>query len=139
MGKLNIASYGVVILLMLVCANSTHAQTDSAKQVDRIHLRDGSVLEGKVKTIKPDIVEFVERETNLAYEIKKSEIKVIVLSSGKTITFSDEPAPKKEPPPQQIQQPVIIEKESGSDTGLVIAATVGVVLVLLRIIGAASQ
>jgi hypothetical protein len=107
--------------------------------VDKIHLRDGSVLEGKVKTIKPDIVEFVERETNIPYEIRKSEIKVIVLSTGKTISFADEIAPKKEQPPQQNQQPIIIEKDSGSNAGLVIAATVGVVLVLLLVIGAASQ
>jgi len=130
---------GVLVTMILICASVSQAQTDTTAQVDRIHLRNGSVLEGKVTVIKTDVVEFIERETNLTYEFKKTDISVIVLSSGKSITFADESAPKNEQPQQQNAQPTIIEKDSGAPVGLVILATVGAVLIILILVGAAAS
>ena len=128
-----------VITFLLVCVSSLNAQTDTTVRVDKVHLRNGSILEGKVKVVKTDIVEFVENETDLTYELRKSEIRVIILGSGKSISFADEPDPKTSPAPSQPLQPVIIEKEGGSNTGLVILATIGALLMFLLILGAASS
>ena len=53
-------------------------------------MRDGSVLSGKVIVIKSDVVTFTENATSLSYELRKSEIASILLSSGKSLSFSDE-------------------------------------------------
>lgn len=127
----------IFFLLTLMSYSILQAQTDTTTtQLDRVHLRNGSILEGKVKVIKTDIVEFTEWETNLVYELKKSEIKVIVLSSGKSISFSDEPNEKQNEP---VSQPYVVEKDDGAPVGLIILASVGAVLLVLLLIGAAAQ
>ncbi len=129
----------VLVALILFSGSLIQAQTDTTKELDKVHLKNGTVLAGKVKVVKTDIIEFVERDTDLAYELKKSEIKVIVLGSGKSITFTDEPVSNPNQPPAQTQQPVIIEKESGAPVGLIVLASVGAVLGILLLIGAAAQ
>jgi len=127
----------ILLPMILICLSVAQAQPDTTAQVDKIHLRNGSVLEGKVKVVKTDLVEFVEKQSNLLYEFKKSEIQVIVLSSGQTISFADQPAPAI-PQPQPVQ-PTVVEKDHGAPVGLVILASVGAVLVILLLIGAAAS
>ncbi|KAF0146964.1 MAG: hypothetical protein FD143_3154 [Ignavibacteria bacterium] len=128
----------IITILTVLSWSVSKAQTDSIGQIDKVHLKDGTVLEGKVKIIKTDLVEFIERETNLVYEFRKSEIKVILLSSGKSISFSDE-TNKTNEQPQQTSQPYVVEKEDGAPVGLIILASVGAVLLVLLLIGAAAQ
>lgn len=123
-------------LIMLFVING-YAQTDT---LDRMELRDGQILFGKVEKIKSDIVEFRESETGLIYETQKKDIRYIQLVNGKVLTFEEEynEAQQNQTQPPQ-QEPVVIEKDSGPSTGLIILATVGVVLVVLLLIGAAAQ
>ncbi len=137
MNHFSFARTAIFFLIMFISSSILQAQTDTTTtQLDRVHLRNGSILEGKVKVIKTDIVEFTEGETNLVYELKKSEIKVIVLSSGKSISFSDEPYEKQNEP---VTQPYVVEKDDGAPVGLIILASVGAVLLVLLLIGAAAQ
>ena len=126
----------IFILMTLIGWSISQAQTDTTAQLDKVHLRNGSILEGKVKVIKTDIVEFTEWETNLVYELKKTEIMVILLSSGKSISFSEELNEKQN---QQVPQPYVVEKDDGAPVGLIILASVGAVLLVLLLIGAAAQ
>lgn len=131
-------SLAVLLVMVLICASISRAQpTDTMVGTDKVYLRDGSILEGSVKVIKTEIVEFVELETNLTYELEKTEIKLILLASGKSITFPDGPTPMEAA--QQAAQPQVIEKDGGAPVGLVILASVGVMFVLLLLIGAAAS
>ncbi len=110
---------------------------DSVDVTDKVHLKKGNMLVGKVTLIKVDVVEFVEQETNLKYELSKAEIKVIILSSGKTLSFADEAVPAQQS--ASSPTPIVIEKESGPSAALVILAAIGGTLILLLLIGAAAQ
>ena len=79
----------ILSLILLVSITSfTQAQTDTVK-TDKVYMLDGSTVDGKVKTIKNDIVIFTEKETGVDYEINKSDIKVIILANGKPLGFTE--------------------------------------------------
>ena len=113
----------------------------SQEVLDKMELRNGQVIFGKVEKIKSDMVDFKESETDLVYETLKKDIRLIQLANGKILTFEEyQSEPKSETQtPQQTQQPIVIEKESGPSTGLIILASVGAVLLVLLLIGAAAQ
>ena len=122
-----------VLLLVIIC----FAQTEV---LDKMELRNGQVIMGKVEKIKTDMVDFKESETGLIYETDKKDIRYIQLASGKILTFEEEYQEAQQNETQTPeQQPVVIEKDSGPSVGLIILATVGVVLVVLLLIGAAAQ
>ena len=126
----------LIPLFILLLALTGYAQTDS---LDKMELKDGTLLMGKVEKIKTDVVEFKENETGLIYENNKADIRYIQLSSGKVLTFEDYQNPDNNTTQNTQQPPVVIEKDDGPSTGLIILATVGVVLIVLLIIGAAAQ
>jgi hypothetical protein len=104
-----------------------------------MELKDGTVIMGKVEKIKTEVVEFKESETGLIYESNKADIRYIQLANGKILTFENYQAPTSNETQTSQQQPVVMEKDDGPDVGLIILATVGVVLVVLLLIGAAAQ
>jgi len=126
----------IMVLYILLFAMISFAQTED---LDKMELKDGKVIMGKVEIIKTDVVDFRESETNLLYETSKKDINYILLSTGKVLTFEDYQNPDNSTPQTTQQPPVVIEKDDGPSTGLIILATVGVVLIVLLIIGAAAQ
>lgn len=88
------------LIFFLVSISFIQAQTDTVK-TDKVYMLDGSTMDGKVKTVKNDIVVFTDKETGVDYEIKKSDIKVIILASGKPIIFTENTEVSKNvyPPP----------------------------------------
>jgi len=85
--------FTILSLILLVSIFSfTQAQTDTVK-TDKVYMLDGSTIDGKVKTVKNDIVVFTEKETGVDYEINKSDIKVIILGNGKPLVFTETKAP----------------------------------------------
>jgi len=104
---------------------------------DRVHMKNGKVYVGEVKTVKERTIEFFDFDTQLNYEFPQSDIEVILLSNGKTLTFTSTQLPSQ--PAQQPQQPVVIKEEGGASVGLIILASVGAVLLVLLLIGAAAQ
>jgi hypothetical protein len=114
-----------------------------ADTVDKIYLKNDAMFTGKVKMIRSDAVEFIDSDTKLSFEFKKSEIKVIILSSGKVLTFADNAEQPKEaavaPAPSQPAQYYPPPQDSGPGAGVIILAAVGAVLVLLLIIGALAS
>lgn len=126
----------LISFFILSFAVICYAQTED---LDKMELKDGKVIMGKVEVIKTDVVDFRESENNLLYETSKKDISYILLSTGKVLTFDvSNETPQNETQPTQ-QPPVVIEKDDGPSTGLIILATVGVVLIVLLIIGAAAQ
>lgn len=81
----------ILIIFFSLRSISLYSQQDSTTKIDKIYLEDGTTLKGKVVTIKKDVVDFIDSETNLSYEFAKSEIKFIQLHNGKTLTFKDKP------------------------------------------------
>ena len=119
------------------------AKRDTA---DKIYLKNEAMFTGKVKMIRSDAVEFYDSDTQLAYEFKKSEIRVIILSTGKVLTFGDNAeqpkqaeAPAATPSPSQPAQYYPPQQESGTGAGVIILAAVGAVLVLLLVVGALAS
>lgn len=125
----------LILLFALFSVAFCNAQTED---LDKMELRNGQVLMGKVEKIKSDMVDFKEAETDLVYETLKKDIRLIQLANGKILTFEDYQTPVKSetPPPQQ---PVIIEKDDGAPVGLIVLASVGAVLLVLILIGLVAQ
>ncbi|GJQ44134.1 MAG: hypothetical protein D8M26_13555 [Ignavibacteriae bacterium] len=113
----------------------------SQEVLDKMELRNGQVIMGKVEKIKTDMVDFKEAETDLVYETMKRDIRLIQLANGKILTFEEyqTTGQNETQTPQQTQQPIIIEKDDGPSTGLIILAAIGGVLLVLLLIGAAAQ
>ena len=111
----------------------------SQSDTDKVHMRNGRLYVGEVKTVKERTVEFYDYSTELNFELAQDDIEVIVLSNGKTLTFAapKPPAQQQQPPTQQ--QPAVVKEEDGPPVGLIILATVGIVLVVLLLVGAAAQ
>jgi len=125
----------IFLLSNLINENYLYCQTDSSViKNDKVHMKNGQILEGKVKVIKKDEVEFTEYSTNLSYELQKSDIKVILLSNGKSISFSEN---KTDSPVKK--DTVVVEKDGGTSPALIILGAVGAVLIVLLLIGAAAQ
>lgn len=79
----------ILSLILLVSITSfAQAQTDTVK-FDKVYMLDGSILDGNVKMIMSEFVVFVEKETQLNYEINKNDIKVIALANGKFVVFNN--------------------------------------------------
>ena len=126
-----------IIIFFLIFAFIAYTQQEV---FDKIELKNGKVYIGKVEKVKSDIVEFKDNETGLLYELAKSDIRYIQLTSGKILTFEDElKEEKKQDTTNSWQQPQTVEKDDGAPVGLIILATVGVVLLVLLLIGAAAQ
>ena len=129
--KLTIAFF---ILLFTVIG---YAQTED---LDKMELRNGQIMFGKVEKIKSDMVDFKESETGLIYESAKKDIRYIQLASGKILTFEEEYQTAQQNETQTTQQqPVIIERDGSAPFGLIFLAAIGGVLVILLLIGAAAQ
>ena len=106
-----------MLALILLCSMTLPAQTDPV-ETDKIYLLDGKVLEGKVNLIKNDVVQFTDKETEIQYEINKTDIKVIVLASGKPIML-DEVKVEETPPVPPVATtvaPVVVETETEQST-----------------------
>jgi len=78
----------IIFTILMMFSITSFSQTDTVK-TDKVYMLDGTIYDGKVKTIKSDMVIFVEKETELEYELFKTDIKVIVLGNGKPVVFSD--------------------------------------------------
>lgn len=129
----------LIPFFVLLFAVISYAQTED---LDKMELRDGQVIMGKVEKIKTEVVDFKESETGLIYETAKKDIRYIQLTSGKILTFEEEyqvAQQNETQTPEQTQTPVVIERDDGAPVGLIILATVGAVLVVLLLIGAAAQ
>jgi hypothetical protein len=129
----------LIYFLFLLSAIASFAQTENQ---DKMELRNGQIIMGKVEKVKTDMVDFKEAETDLIYETLKKDIRLIQLANGKILTFEEEyqaALENQQQPPQQTQQPIIIEKDDGPSTGLIILAAIGGVLLVLLLIGAAAQ
>lgn len=109
----------VLALILTVSITFTQAQTDTVK-VDKVYMLDGTIYDGKVKTIKSDMIVFVEKETELEYELLKNDIKVVVLANGKPVVFTntsikETPVVKETPVssvvPEPTPPPVTLENE----------------------------
>ena len=84
----------IIFTVLLMFSITSFGQTDTVKS-DKVYMLDGSTMDGKVKTVKPDIIVFTEKETTVDYELNKSDIKVIVLASGKPMVFNSPPIEKQ--------------------------------------------
>ena len=71
-------------------------------------------------------MEFTEYSTNLSYELQKSDIKVILLSNGKSISFSEN---KTDSPVKK--DTVVVEKDGGISPAIIILGAVRAVLIVL--------
>ncbi len=116
-----------ILLYILLFAVLGYAQE---QVLDKMELKNGKVYMGKVEKVKTDIIEFTDSETGLLYEYAKKEIRYIQLVNGKILTFEDDFNTWERP--EEVQ-------EAGAPVGLIILATVGVVLLVLLLIGAAAQ
>ena len=126
-----------LLILFLISTSLCLAQTE---KLDKLELRDGTVHLGNVVKIKTHIVEFKNSGNGLLYEFEKKDIRYIKLANDEILTFEDAiETTQKEAKTETQKEPIIIEKESGSNVGLIILATIGAVLALLLIIGAAAQ
>ena len=103
--------------------------------IDKLELKDGSIIYGKVIKIKTLIVEFKESDTDLLYEYNKNEISYIQLSTGKILTFKDVNTIDTSNMPQQ---PIAVEDE-GTGLGVIILAVIGGVLGFLLLLGAIAN
>ena len=110
-----------ILLFTVIC----YAQTED---LDKMELRNGQVLIGKVEKIKIAFVEFRENETKLIYETAKKDIRYIQLSSGKILTFEDYYQPEQKDEQQPPKQPVVVKKENGT-SALPIVILIGVLVV----------
>jgi len=129
----------IFTILLLSITTFIYPQQDSTKtKSDKVYLNEGSSMIGKVVTIKKDDVVFLEDETNLSYELSKTEIKFIMLSSGKTLTFKNNKN-SSEDKTQENEKNNNQEKDSGTSPGLIVLAAIGGVLALLLIIGAIAS
>ncbi len=97
------------LIMMLSLTSFTQAQSFDTTQSDKVYMLDGSTMEGYVKTIKSDVVVFTEKSTQVDYELNKSDIKVIVLASGKSIVFNNVPNTK---PVEQTRSAVVQQPSS---------------------------
>jgi hypothetical protein len=104
-----------MLALILMFSMTLPAQTEPVA-TDKIYMLDGKILEGKVNLIKNDVVQFTDKETEIQYEINKTDIKVIVLASGKPIVF-DEPVKVEETPPPVIVAPVAVQSDPTTRSG----------------------
>jgi len=120
----------IVIIFTLI----NYAQNE---ELDKMETDNGQVYFGNVVKIKSDLVEFKDNETGLIYEYEKGEIRYILLANGEVLTFEEEFKQTQEE--SVIPPPVVIEKDSGDSVGLIILASVGAVLLVLLLIGAAAQ
>jgi hypothetical protein len=100
------------IMFVFIFSMISFTQTEPV-QSDKIYMVDGKTLEGKVNLIKDDVVQFTDKETGIDYEINKSDIKVIVLASGKPIVFDE---PVSEPKVETIVAPVVAPVETAPVT-----------------------
>lgn len=124
-------------LFVLFWVVMSYAQDDA---VDKMQLRNGQVLLGKVEIVKTDVVNFKEKETGLSYETAKKDIRYILLSNGEVLTFEDQYKPENQDDKETTpQQPTVAQNDDGAPVGLIILATVGAVLVVLLLIGAAAN
>ena len=131
----------IVFLFSTNCFAQTIDSSNINTQVkyDKLELKNGTVYLGKVEKVKTDIIEFKESETNLPYEFEKSKIRYIALTNGKILTFEDYNDNPNKDRAQSTIPPVEHNSDDSSPVGLVIFATVGVVLLVLVLIGAAAQ
>ena len=81
----------LITFIFLLLNSFVFSQNDSTKvnKFDKAYLNDGIIYEGTVIKVKKSIVTFKEKETSLIYDLDKSDIKVIILSNGKALTYSD--------------------------------------------------
>lgn len=111
-----------------------HAQVDS---LDEVRLVDGTILLGRIKAIGDEGVQFQQAGTNLLHQIRKPEITVILLASGKSITFTDEiKPPVRDGPPADS---VTATKEEPAPVGMIILASIGAILLVLLFLRAAAR
>lgn len=127
----------LLILFVLISASLSLAQTE---KLDKLELRDGTVHLGNVVKIKTLIVEFKNTGNGLLYEYEKKDIRYIQLANDEILTFEDAlETAQEEGETKTYPEPIVIEKESGPSVALIILATIGAILGLLLIIGAAAQ
>lgn len=123
----------IVLFIVLLFTVINYAQEEV---FDKMELRNGDVLVGKVVKIKADMIEFKDNNSGLLYESRKEDIRYILLANGEVLTFEEyQSTEQNETQPETI----IIEKESGTSVGLIILATLGALFGLLLIIGAIAQ
>lgn len=75
-----------VIIVVLFLSYNLYCQQQTQ---DKIVLKNGKTMLGKIEKIKTDVVEFKESESELIFEKLKVEISYIQLSSGNFITFDE--------------------------------------------------
>jgi hypothetical protein len=126
----------IIIFFALLVAFISYAQVEVN---DKIELKNGKIYLGKVDKIKTDFVEFKESETGLIYEYSKNDIRYIQLSNGKVLTFDDYSKTEEKSQPQNTKEAPVVIQESGPNVGLIILASVGAVLLVLILIGAAAR
>lgn len=57
---------------------------------DKIFFRTGEVVEGKIRLVRDDAVEFTDKETGLGFLYKKATIDYILTASGKKLSFDSD-------------------------------------------------
>lgn len=128
----------IVVFLLFILTTLSYSQIDSTAS-DKVYLNDGSSMTGKVITVKKDAVSFLDNTTKLSYELEKSDIKLIVLSTGQTLSFKGNTTKTNESKTQEEPKSKTNGKDDGPDTALIILASIGGVLALLLIIGAIAS
>ncbi len=66
------------------------------RKPDRVELRAGRVLTGRVELVRPSVIIFQEWESGLRFELAKSDIASITTEFGTTVRFSAEGTPANE-------------------------------------------
>lgn len=66
------------------------------RRPDRVELRAGRVLTGRVELVRPSVIIFQEWESGLRFELAKSDIAQIVTEFGTTVKFTAEGTPANE-------------------------------------------
>ena len=66
------------------------------RRPDRVELRAGRVLTGRVELVRPSVIIFHEWESGLRFELPKTDIAAIVTEFGTTVRFNTEGTPANE-------------------------------------------
>lgn len=111
---------------------------DSTKGNDKIVLNDGTVIFGEVIKIGEDFIEFKRNDNENNFEYLQSDTRYIVWNDNK-IQFNTVTNTSSTQVSQPIAPPVVVEHDDGAPVALIILATVGAVLLVLVLIGAAAS
>jgi hypothetical protein len=93
-----------ILAFLILAASAVLIAQDSVK-TDKVILYTGKSMIGEVIKIGTETIDFRDNSTGLLNEIKKSQVKKLVLTNGEVLTFSEYAED------EQLQEPVKTKRE----------------------------